>query len=505
MKNYASSRAQRGRVAYRTSSRFIYSQVQKRKINDIKTNCLANRFYKKAQIKKMKLNFFGGAGMVTGANYMLEVGSIKFLVECGMIQGEQHTDQLNAADFPYNPEEIDFVLITHAHLDHIGRLPKLIRNGFSGKIYATAPTKDLMPFILEDAYKIASEEAKHYPKRIHFDMDDVNKVSEYSESVPYNKEFSPAENVKVTFRDAGHILGSAIIEVQLEENGKTVKIVFSGDLGNSPTLLLNPITMIKEADYVLVESAYGDRVHEDKKNRQHLLEDVIESTVTDGGVLLIPSFALERTQELLYEINKLVENKRIPPTPVYIDGPLSLHATDVYKKHQSYFNKETTAVIQSGDDIFQFQGLKLARTPEESKAINDIKPPKIIIAGSGMSQGGRILHHELRYLPDPRNTILFITYQVRGTRGRKIMEGMPSVHIFGQEVPVKLQVKTLAGYSAHADQVGLLKWIDNFQRPVKKVFVVQGEQNASEALKNLIQDKLGIPAEVSTLGEAIEL
>lgn len=443
--------------------------------------------------------------MVTGANYLVETDKLKFLVDCGMIQGEIKTDELNAIDFPYAPDEIDFVLITHAHLDHIGRLPKLIRNGFRGKIYATPPTIDLSSLILKDSLKIAREEAKHYPKRMLFCSKDIAVVSQNFTLAEYGREITPADGVKIIFRNAGHILGSAIIEVIVEEAGKSKKIVFSGDLGNPPTPLLPPYDMIDGADYMLVESAYGDRNHENKELRKHKLEDIIEETIKRKGVLLIPTFALERTQELLFELNELVENNRIPKVRIFIDGPLSIEATEIYKKYQNYFNKEARYIIDSGDDIFKFPGLEFTKTPEESKKINDAPPPKIIIAGSGMSQGGRILHHELRYLSDPNNTMLVITYQVKGTRGRKIFNGEPSVHIFGQEVPVKINIKAVGGYSAHADQRALVKWVRKSKKTLKKVFVVQGEPGPAEALKQVIADHLGISAMVPEGGQVFEL
>lgn len=451
-----------------------------------------------------KLSFFGGAGIVTGANYLVETSGIKFLVDCGMVQGEHNTDQLNATDFAYYPPDIDFVLITHAHLDHVGRLTKLISDGFSGKIYATAPTKELSRITMLDAVKIAREEAKYYPKRILFTTEDVERVMPMFSDVEYGKTVKPAENISITFYDAGHILGSSIIEVAIEEGGQTKRIVFSGDMGNCPTPLLNNYEFIKQADIVLVESAYGNRTHEPRDKRHQLLQEVIEGVIKEKGVLLIPSFALERTQELLFELNELVEGKKIPRIPVFIDGPLSIEATAIYKKYQNFFNAEARQTIAGGDDIFKFPGLVLTKTPEESKDINDVAPPKIIIAGSGMSQGGRILHHELRYLPNPNNTILFITYQVRGTRGRRILDGESAVHIFGQEVPIKIKVKKIGGYSAHADQPALLKWIGGFDRSVKKVFVVQGEPEAAGELAGLIKTNFNIDAKVPEMGESID-
>jgi metallo-beta-lactamase family protein len=449
----------------------------------------------------MKLHFHGGARIVTGTNYLLEVGNTKILIDCGMFQGAQHVEDKNYEDFPFNPEEIDFLLVTHAHIDHTGRIPKLYKDGFQGKILATRPTKDFAKNMLEDSQGILEYEAKKLKRKPLYKKIDVEKSLKLIEGVNYGKKIDLDKGISCRFRDAGHILGSAIIEVWAE--GK--KIVFSGDLGNPPVPLLKPTEFIKEADYVVIESTYGDRIHEVGKQRKDLLENAIEDTIAKRGVLMIPALALERTQELLYELNELVENHRIPKVPIFIDSPLAIRDLEVYRKYPEYYNKEAAYLIKSGDDLFKFPGLVLTKTVEESKRINDIKPPKIIIAGSGMSTGGRILHHEIRYLPNPNNTILFISFQIAGCLGRRIFDRVKEVKIFNEIIPVRAEVRAIGGYSAHADQETLRNWIDKVERPIKHVFVVQGEEEPVLALVQVIRDHLGIEASAPMPGDVVEL
>lgn len=471
-----------------------------------------------------RLTFHGGARSVTGANYLIEThlssgalprpseafggggakgGGSKILVDCGLAQGTRHAEKQNYKKFPYDPASIDAVLITHAHIDHTGRLPKLIKDGFAGKIFMTRPTKDFVEIMLGDSQGIMAYEAKREGRKPLYSKKDVLKTFEYIEEAEYGEEVQVTRDVKCRFRDAGHILGSAIIEVWAGRK----KIVFSGDLGNPPVPLLRPTEFIDEADYVVVESTYGDREHEKMDERKNLLENAIEDTCSRGGTLMIPSFALERTQELLYELNSLVENHRIPSVPVFIDSPLAIEATKIYRKYPQYYNKKATYLIESGDKVFQFPRLKFTYTTAESKAINEVPSPKIIIAGSGMSTGGRILHHERRYLPDRNSFLLFIGYQAAGTLGRRIFDGARSVRIFGERVPVRCGVRAIGGYSAHADQVKLREWVENIKDggKLKKVFVVQGEEAPALAFVQLLRDYLGIDAEAPQVGDSAEM
>lgn len=452
----------------------------------------------------MKLYFYGGAKSVTGANYMVECAGDKILIDCGLRQGSRFVEKQNYEPFPYNPKDIKAVLITHAHTDHVGKLPKLYRDGFRGDVYGTYPTLDLARLNLDDSVHLLEEEANQYKEEPLFSESDIVECWKKTNGEPYHKEVEITPNIKFRFNDAGHILGSSIVELFLSENGKTVKIVFSGDLGNPPTPLLRSTEFIKEADYLLVESAYGDRVHEDKNLRKGKLESVIESVIKNGGILMIPSFALERTQELLFELNNLVESGSIPRIRMFIDSPLAIKATAVYQKYPDYFNNDAIYLIKSGDDLFNFPGLEFSLTKESSKAINNIPPPKIIIAGSGMSEGGRIIHHEKKYLPDPKSTILFIGYQTVGTLGRTILDGAEIVKIFGEDVFVRAQVKAIGGYSAHADQPTILNWIKNFTG-IKKIFITQGEEIPSSSLAKKIKEETNFEAEIPEFGEVYEL
>ena len=439
----------------------------------------------------MKLYFHGGTGTVTGANYLLESGGERILIDCGLHQGGHFAEKQNFDKFPYDPKTVKAVFITHAHLDHTGRLPKLYAEGFRGQIFSTPPTRDLGELILLDSEHILSKEAEREKRESFFTVENVKAVMELWRAVPYHEPFTVGP-FKIEFYDAGHILGSAIIVVEAE--GK--RIVFSGDLGNFPAPIIKPTELIEEADYCVIESTYGDRVHDDMSKRQEFLEDAIEDVVKRKGVLMIPAFAMERTQDLLYHLNGLVEKGRVPKVPIFIDSPLAIKMTAVYRKYKNYFNAETAAMLKSGDDILNFPGLQLTLTTEESKKINDVPPPKIVIAGSGMSQGGRILHHERRYLSDPKSAIIFIGYQSKGSLGRMVLEGAPEVKIFGERVPVRCEARALSAYSAHADQPKLLAWLSPMRRTLKKLFVVQGEPEVSAALAQKARDELAIPAEV---------
>lgn len=451
----------------------------------------------------MKITFYGGTKIVTGANYLLDNGKKKILVDCGLFQGSKYAEGMNYEKFAYDASEIDYVFVTHSHTDHSGRLAKLYKDGFRGELIASKPTLDMIRIALPDNMNLIRTEASRDGHEPLFNAEDLDGVLSLARGVDYEEEIELGDGLVARLFDAGHILGSSIVEISFE--GK--KIYFSGDLGNPPTPLLQPTVFVKNADYVVIESAYGSRIHEDKIERREILEKVIDDTISRGGTLMVPSFAMERTQELLYEINELMNHNRIPHVPVFVDSPLAISLTEVYRKYPQYFNKTAAYLIESGDDIFNFPNLKMTRTVDESKSINNVIGPKVIIAGSGMSNGGRILHHEQRYLPDAKSTILFVGYQVEGTLGRKILDGQKEVSIYGQAIPVNCQVRAIGGYSAHADQNMLIEWTKSaaIGGKLKNVFVVQGEEESADALAARIKKDINIIATVPSQNESFEL
>ncbi len=454
---------------------------------------------------KIKFSFYGAAQEVTGSNYLLEANidgqKTSLLIDCGLFQGARISEDKNNEPFPYNLSEIAAIITTHAHLDHIGRIPKLVKDGFNGKIYSTNPTRDLARIMLTDSLGVLRKESKRNGGiEVIYDEDDVEKAMGQWEVMDYEEEFSVG-CLKIKLREAGHILGSAMVEIMA--NGS--KIIFSGDLGNSPEPMLNDTEKITDADFLVIESTYGDRAHEEKKEMQLRLERAIEDTIKRKGVLMIPAFSLERTQKILYQINDLVENGRIPRAPVFLDSPLSIKATEIYKKNSKYYGKDAKNLLLKGDDIFNFPGLKLTLTSEESKGINPIPSPKIIIAGSGMCNGGRILHHLRHYLSDPSSTLLLVSYQAAGSLGRQLEEGAKMVRIFGEDIVVKASVEKIDGYSSHADMNALFGFVRSSYDSLKKVFVVHGEPKASSFLTQKIRDNLGIDAISPALGDSFEI
>lgn len=447
-----------------------------------------------------KLGFFGAASEVTGSNHLLDGGGAKILIDCGFFQGMKICSDKNNQPFAYDPKTIDALFVTHAHLDHVGRIPKLFNEGFKGKVYSTPPTREIAQLILEDTARVIGREAKTDGHEPLYREDAVQKAMQNWEILSYDKDIMIGE-LTICFRDAGHILGSAMLEIM--HNGK--KLVYSGDLGNSPAPLLPDTAVLSGVDYLIIESVYGDRLHEDRDKRTDLLKTVIEDTIKKQGVLMIPAFSIERTQDLLLELNEMIENKQIPEIPIFIDSPLAIKVTKIYQKSKEYFNKEVKDDILGGDDIFKFPKLRFTESSQDSIAIKDVVNPKIVIAGSGMSNGGRILHHEFNYLNDPKNTLLLIGFQAVGTMGRMLQEGVKSVNIFHKEIPVRAKVVTIGGYSAHKDMDALLAFVEGMQETLKKVFVVHGEPGAALFFAQRVRDYLALDAKVPKEGDIVEV
>lgn len=457
-----------------------------------------------------KLIFYGGVGATTGANIMFKYGGKTILVDCGLLQGSKFAEDKNFEPFKYDPKEVDFLLITHAHMDHIGKVPKLVRDGFGGQIISTHETMELASPMLQDALKVMR--ARHKGK-ILFEESDIENALNLWQGWEYGKEKGLFENCSLKMIDAGHILGSAILNVAygVGENKRT--IAFTGDLGNSPSPLLPDTDIPVNADYLVMESVYGDRNHESKDERRKKLKEIILAGIKKGGAMVLPAFSIERTQVLLYELNNMIEDKEIPEIPVFVDSPLALKVTNIYQKYQKDFKETVRDEIKGGDNIFDFPNLHIVETPEESREIEKINGAKIILAGSGMSEGGRVVNHEANYLPDPKATIILVGYQSVGSLGRAIGDGVKEVFIDtdgnlknGKEkVKVRATIENITGYSSHKDSEHLLEFVEKITSPLKKVFVIMGEPKSSLFLTQRIRDYLNIDAVYPEEGKEYEL
>ncbi len=443
----------------------------------------------------MKLSFYGAAQEVTGSCYLLEAANKKILIDCGLFQGTKECEDKNFDAFLFKPAEVDIVLVSHAHLDHVGRLPKLVRDGFKGKIYSTAPTRELARFILDDALHLAERE-----QRPLYDEMDIEHLFGMWQDVPYYKT-EDFGGVNFVFKQAGHILGSALIEIIAE--GK--KILFSGDLGNIPSILLPPPDEIKDVDYLIVESTYGDRTHEAPQDRTILLERAAEDVAFRRGTLLIPAFATERTQELLFLLNELAHDRRIPEMPIFVDAPLAIHVTGVYEKYPELYKQEIQELLKVHPNVFKSKRLHFTSSVEESKGINNVPMPKVIIAGSGMMNGGRVLHHASRYLGDPKSILLFVGYQSSGSLGRRLVEGEKDVKLFGEHIMVQAEIRKINGFSAHADNPQLFNFVSVQRDTLKHVFVIHGEQKQASHFVTEIRDRLGVSADAPSLNQVFDL
>lgn len=445
------------------------------------------------------IGFYGGVGSVTGANFMLDTGAVAILVDCGLVQGDRFAQETNAQNFVYNPGDIDYLIVTHAHADHIGRIPKLVKDGFNGVIYSTKPTHDLSSIMLRDALKVMEFEKEKYGSEVIYDASDIDTALSLWKSVSYEEHITLKDGVTLHYTDAGHILGSGM--VHLERNGK--KIVFTGDIGNVPQPLLNAPIVPTDYQFMVIESVYGDREHEEVKERTELLKGYIEDTQRKQGTLIIPAFSLERTQGMLLEINNLVEKGAIKPLPVFLDSPLAIEVTEMYRRHVGYLKQSVQAQIAGGDDIFDFEGLSFTKTVKDSQDIQKEKGAKIIIAGSGMSHGGRIRMHERLYLGEVNTTVLLVGYQAVGSLGRLLHDGARKVRIDGEEVKVKAQIASIRGFSGHADRNQLLDLVAHGGEKAQKIFVTMGEEKSSLFFVQRLRDYLGLNAVAPSLNQEV--
>ncbi|MBN2710152.1 MAG: MBL fold metallo-hydrolase [Calditrichaceae bacterium] len=459
------------------------------------------------------LTFFGAVGTVTGSRFLLEINNEKYLIDCGLFQGLKKHRLLNWEPFPVDPAEINTVLLTHAHIDHTGYLPKLVREGFKGKVYCTHATRDLCGIMLADSAHLQEEDAfwankkgysKHKPALPLYTIKDAEKTMKYFKPVHYGEEIYLQKDLRIRFRDAGHILGSSFIDIKRRDGKGSRKILFSGDFGRPDRPVLGDPDQVYNVDYLVLESTYGDRLHE-QGNSSAELARVINDSYKRRGVLVIPSFSVGRTQTLLFAIRELEESGKIPVMPVYMDSPMAINATEIFENRISNFNLVARKLSLRGANIFQPQMLKVCAKKEESKAINQIAEKAIIISASGMATGGRILHHLAYRLPENKNTVLFIGYQAQGTRGRVILEGNKEVKIHGAQVPVRAKIENISGYSAHGDYEEILAWLMAFNKPPEKVFLVHGEPEASQSLAEKIRNAYGWNVEIPVMGQSFEL
>jgi metallo-beta-lactamase family protein len=420
---------------------------------------------------------------------VLDAGTVRIAIDCGLEQGSEFAPARNAEEFVYDPSTLSALIVTHAHADHIGRIPKLVRDGFKGKIYSTSPTKDLAAIMLPDALRIMEHEAAQGGAEPLYAEEDISRALALWTTLPYHQSLTLGD-VTATFFDAGHILGSA--HVVFERGGK--RIMFTGDIGNTPQPLVGAPEPQADIDYLVMESVYGNRLHEQVVERSSMLMEEIKETIARKGTLIIPAFSLERTQAMLFEINNFVESGLIEPIPVFLDSPLAISVTEVYRAHRAYLKPEVRAQIEHGDDIFSFPKLSLTKTKQESDDIGRVPGPKVIIAGSGMSHGGRVLAHELHYLGKKDTTLLLVGYQTVGSVGRLLQDGVTRVTIDGVPVRVRARIRTIRGYSGHADRDMLIDFVSHSMERLKKVFVVMGEERASLFLVQRLRDYLGVDA-----------
>ncbi len=460
-----------------------------------------------------ELSFYGAAGTVTGSRHLLDINGTRLLVDCGLFQGSKQNRKRNWEPFPVEPAAIDRLLLTHAHIDHTGYIPRLCRDGFYGPIHCTYPTADLCEVLLPDSAYLQEEDArwankkghtKHKPALPLYTAADAEKALESFKPVFYGQNLFVEDGLRVKFKDAGHLLGSSFIDIKVAKGPKARKILFSGDVGKPGRPILRDPVQVYDVDYLVLESTYGDRLHDDVSPRDELAR-VINESVERGGLLVVPSFAVGRTQTLLYAIRELEEQGDVPTLPIYVDSPMAIDATTIFEKRLTDLNLRTRIEKLRGKQILRPDKVKFCRTKVQSIAINNEMGPAIIISSSGMAVGGRILHHLARCLPDQRNTIMLVGYQVPGTRGRSLLDGQSHVKIHGRQIPVMAQVENINGYSGHADYREILAWLMGFNRPPKKTFIVHGDEEASAAMAQHIRERFDWDVEIPEYGETFAL
>lgn len=466
----------------------------------------------------MKIEFLGAAKIVTGSNYLITTDKWKFLIDCGLFQGGKEEEAMNEVAVKYDPGEIDFMFLTHAHIDHSGRIPYLVKKGYRSEIYATEATVDLCEIMLLDSANIQESDAEWENKRRIrsgkapieplYTMEDAQRSLSYFRPCHYEEMIKVNDEISFRFTDAGHILGSSILELWIVENNETVKVVFSGDLGMPNKPLLKDPAFIKSADYLIMESTYGNSVHDDYAKSMDELIHIIDRVSERGGTVMIPSFAVGRTQELIYQLNNyyskytIHEHQRIP---IYIDSPMAIRATKAFMDNAYYFDDETKEIIRSGDNIFEFPNLHYVNSVEESKALHRVNYPRVIISSSGMANAGRIRHHLKHGLWDERNAVVFIGYQAIGTLGRILLDGAEKVKLLGEEIAVKAEIFDLVGFSAHADEPMLLDWLNHFEKKPVKIFLTHGEEDESVPLAKTIKEMFHIDTIVPSLNDEYSL
>ncbi len=466
-----------------------------------------------------KISFAGAAGNVTGSCYLLETDNARVLVDCGLYQ-ERKLRERNWLPFPFKPETLDAVFLTHAHLDHSGLLPKLVRDGYKGRIYCTLATSEITQIILLDSAHIHEEDAAYKAKRHQregrrgpypdiplYTTKDAEAVESHFTAMDYGSCVNVKDSIEGCFYEAGHVLGSATVAFNITVNGEKRRILFSGDIGEPDRPIINDPNIFYEADYVVMESTYGNRTHDEHLNIdiQTQLGDYINETVKVGGNIIIPSFALERSQEILYHLNELFIRNEIPPVPVFLDSPMAIRVTEVFKRHADLFDREMMQHISKGNSPFTFDNLKMTQTTDESKAIKFMKGSNIIIAGSGMITGGRIKHHLVNNITGANNTILFTGYQAEGTPGRILLDGATQLRLLGETYPVKARIVRIDGFSAHADRDGLLAWLSDIRRTPRRIFVTHGEEKAAASLAKFIHEQKGWAVSVPEYGTEVQL